>query len=1140
MNTMPQRLIRLSISGLLALAVLGPGLLAFAPPGVPEPGSTPTTVSEKSAGPGLHLEIVSIKGGSGKGHTFKSGNKLKVKFKLTKDNGDPWNVADMSTARILVSGPTFNYQRVVAELSDVATRSKWKKKDATWNYTFAKGLPKTFLAPLNDSDAFDADDGELTGQPLVAGTYTVGMYTTWDYTVDDEEFQLGADTTADFLFGGATALVPREVVAADNCNQCHDTLQAHGGRRRSPTLCAMCHTAGAEDKNEASVAGGTPGASIDFRVMIHKLHNGAHLPSVLGVATNTDGSRDYEATPKPYELVGFQNSIHDYSDVHFPAFPNFTAAMPKDEGYSGLTSGEKALEDAIRTGITNCAKCHGDPDGDGPMLAPAQGSIHEMQPGRNSCGSCHDDLDYAKNYTSNGATMLANIGFTAACNSCHTVTGSALSVRDAHLHPLENPELDPGLVVEVTGVTGGSGGGGQFLAGDSPAITFTLQDDDGNDVELATCDAASSIVGGPANARQLVMPYAGSSSVAPTPYDFSGRLASASSSGKGSMPKVLQGATAVAETLTVEFSSATAFSVTGSESGDLGSGALPASPSTNPSGSSVGSLVLTSAAIPQNITVTFSDNTSFTVTGSVSGAMGSGTLPAATNASNRFVSGDGSVAFIVSVGTTAFVTGNSVFITVFEADAANPVLLAIIAGRTSFSGTLPTPDRFYYELVPKAPSYTLTVPMDMTLEYLGDGSGLAGQELTAGNLPVYFGRQTLSEVTAVASATALTASAAPLDRYVDVASTAGYASGNTVVIDSAGGVGVREYAAVGWVQSPTRMWLSTPLRYAHTPGAGVGKATLSYRQEGAANQYTLDAETGTVTSVAAFGAGNAVVMSYRTAGRFGYMRDSGDTLQAIYVPPANDSNVLGEDWGDWSGKPYVDGTYTASLWLSRNVYVAVAGEVQTYRGTANAADFDFLYGAGATEIEPQNIISSPANCEACHNDINFHGGGRASLTSCLMCHQPGSEDRPQYAANAAPPTTGVTIDFRTMLHKIHMGSDLANASTYEVVGFGPAPDNYAVSTFEDVVFPSMPGGVMNCAKCHGAGSDSWIEPKDRTHPTDQVLPTRVWRSVCNACHDSDAATAHIDVQTAASGVESCEVCHGVDAEFSVELAHKVR
>src|SRR4030095_10781591 len=100
----------------LALAA---ALLGFAdgdsPSSLAPPGSTPTDLSPSEASPGMHLEIVSIKGGSSKkGTSFKSGNKLKVKFKLTKDDGSAWDVSEMDQARILVSGPSFNYQRVMA------------------------------------------------------------------------------------------------------------------------------------------------------------------------------------------------------------------------------------------------------------------------------------------------------------------------------------------------------------------------------------------------------------------------------------------------------------------------------------------------------------------------------------------------------------------------------------------------------------------------------------------------------------------------------------------------------------------------------------------------------------------------------------------------------------------------------------------------------------------------------------------------------------------------------------------------------------------------------------------------------------------------------------------------------------------
>ncbi len=46
------------------------------------------------------------------------------------------------------------------------------------------------------------------------------------------------------------------------------------------------------------------------------------------------------------------------------------------------------------------------------------------------------------------------------------------------------------------------------------------------------------------------------------------------------------------------------------------------------------------------------------------------------------------------------------------------------------------------------------------------------------------------------------------------------------------------------------------------------------------------------------------------------------------------------------------------------------------------------------------------------------------------------------------------------------------------------------------------------------------------------------RSVCTACHDSAAAGGHIELQTTASGMETCEVCHGAAKEFDVTRVHR--
>jgi OmcA/MtrC family decaheme c-type cytochrome len=1124
-------------------------------PGVPgEPATTDDDLSKFQDAPGIQLEVTGVSGGSlpaGGSSAFLAepldtdhfapGDTLTVTFSIKQDDGAPWGLGEMDTGRILVSGPSFNYQRVLAEKSDLVAASV-KVGEATYAYTFALPIPETYLAPLNDTASFGADDGELAGEPLLGGTYTVGIYTAWNYTVDGEDFRDAGNATFDFLLGTTPEIAPREVVLVENCNQCHVELQAHGGLRREPKLCLLCHTAGAEDRNTASVENGTPGVSIDFKVLIHKLHNGAHLPSVLGVATNEDGTRDYAATPAPYKIIGFNNSVIDFSDVRFPLWPNLTSNLPKDLGYSALTADQKTQEDGIRGGVTTCLKCHGDPDDDGPLAAPAQGELYKSQPGRFACGACHDDIDFTRPYDANGLVMPADPG---ACNSCHGAEGDALSVVDGHLHPLHDTDVGGGVVVDISAVGGGTGAGGNLQPGDSPQITFSVSNLAGDPLGMTALDASVSTLLGPTVNQQVVMPYTGTNNVSLSPYDFAGRLQGASTTNKGAMSKVIATGPAVAETLVVEFSSSTAFDVTGTVSGNLGSGTLPAATSTNPSGSSLAVLTLSSDAVAQTIAVVFSDDRQFSVTGSVTGDMGSGELPSALGGSTKFTSTDGTVAFNLAVGTTTpFAAGNTIHVAVFETGVptlgapASSLLFGIIVGRTAFTGAAPAPDRFYDEFVPDASEYTLTFPMELALEFLGDGNGSAGQELVAGNLPVYLGRQVLLEATALADATTLSADVEPFARYVDVASTAGYSTSSTtyVVLDSGGGVGAREYLQLGFVESATRMWFKSPVRYAHASGAAVARPTLTFRQEGAGNHYTLDAASGTVTSGTAFGSGNGIVMTYRTDGRFGYQRHFGDAPQLACQPPPNDSDTLGPDWGEWVGLPYQDGTYTIGLWFSQNLQLGLQNELQTYRSTSVSANAEFLYGATATELVPHEIISSSSNCAACHDDVQFHGGGRAGFEACVLCHSvAGAEDKGQYDIPTAIPSTGVTIDFRTMLHKIHMGAELTNASTYQVVG-----NQASISMYDEVEFPAFPGGTKHCSKCHGEDSGSWMEPANRDYADGQSPTVLEWTVVCSSCHDSDVALVHMEAQTAPSGAESCALCHGEGKDEAVELVHKTR
>jgi hypothetical protein len=66
------------------------------------------------------------------------------------DGGAPLELSTMARGAIMVSGPTSNYQRVIASQADVLTRAR-KRALGSYTYEFAVPIPATYLAPLNDT-----------------------------------------------------------------------------------------------------------------------------------------------------------------------------------------------------------------------------------------------------------------------------------------------------------------------------------------------------------------------------------------------------------------------------------------------------------------------------------------------------------------------------------------------------------------------------------------------------------------------------------------------------------------------------------------------------------------------------------------------------------------------------------------------------------------------------------------------------------------------------------------------------------------------------------------------------------------------------------------------------------------------------
>ncbi len=175
--------------------------------------------------------------------------------------------------------------------------------------------------------------------------------------------------------GATDPIFHYDVAATSNCNRCHDQLALHGGGRTEVKYCVTCHNPGSTDANS--------GNSVDMKVMIHKIHMGAQLPSVQAGGE--------------YAIWGFSDTKHDYSNVKYPQ------------------------------DIRNCANCHagtGTDPGNDTLQLTSQGDNWSQHAGREACGSCHDDLDFSQHF--GGQQDDSN------CMSCHGIGGVADTIASSH------------------------------------------------------------------------------------------------------------------------------------------------------------------------------------------------------------------------------------------------------------------------------------------------------------------------------------------------------------------------------------------------------------------------------------------------------------------------------------------------------------------------------------------------------------------------------------------------------------------------------------------------------------------------------------------------------------------------------------
>ena len=258
-------------------------------------------------------------------------------------------------------------------------------------------------------------------------THTIGIYASRVLT----DFDLGtnyASATFNFVPNGAKVTKVHDVIRTASCNSCHDQLSFHGGARRGVEMCVLCH-------NQQNVDTNT-GKSADFKVMVHEMHMGSKLPSVVA------------GTPL---IIGGT----DFSKIAYPADPG----------------------DPRR-----CETCHSQTTG------AAQATAYLTNPTRAACGACHNDVNFATGKNHAGGPQFDD----NRCSTCHIPQGEMdfdASIKGAHVAPTESSLLT-GLAVNITNVQNGT-------AGSAPVVSFTLQNGNGDPLPLSQLGGIQFTMAGP-------------------------------------------------------------------------------------------------------------------------------------------------------------------------------------------------------------------------------------------------------------------------------------------------------------------------------------------------------------------------------------------------------------------------------------------------------------------------------------------------------------------------------------------------------------------------------------------------------------------------------------------------------------------
>jgi OmcA/MtrC family decaheme c-type cytochrome len=357
---------------------------------------------------------------------------VKVRFKVADPKGLPLDISGITSpgtisTRFVLGTIPAGQKQYTSYFTRAATdpKSGFKTMQATYD---SGGT----YAAVADGEYVYTFKGKAPAGFDKHATHSVGLWAARDLSEFDLTAVKNYDSTVySWVPDGSNVVVTRDVIRTQSCEKCHtEPFTAHD-ERHGVELCVICHTPQTVDADT--------GNTVDMAVFIHKIHMGANLPSVKA--------------GKPYQIIGYQQSVNDYSTVNFPA-------------------------DA-----RNCTFCHEQNTG------AAQADAY-LKPTRAACGSCHDNVNFA---TGEGHLNLPQISDNQ-CAGCHTPQGELefdASIKGAHTIPTLSRELK-GTVFELADMK-------DTVAGKNPTVTFTMKDNAGNPITDISKMRVRIQLGGPAS-----------------------------------------------------------------------------------------------------------------------------------------------------------------------------------------------------------------------------------------------------------------------------------------------------------------------------------------------------------------------------------------------------------------------------------------------------------------------------------------------------------------------------------------------------------------------------------------------------------------------------------------------------------------